>query len=205
MQVPLVAPAPIVEQHAQAFRDLFENRCQFDHFQNYVTGLMVLENKSLANISRCVVESADKTNLSRFFSQAPWEAKEINNRRVEYMVEQTQGKRREVKESCLAIDDTLCEHVGSLFEYVARLCEIVRAPVPTSIRVNTQVNASASFRLGMISLLRNDLTLTIGLPIVAGMSLRGTERPTSRCCCASFNGVLRSSRSSRWRPATSAA
>ena len=120
MQVPLVAPAPIVEQHAQAFRDLFENRCQFGHFQNYVTGLMVLENKSLANISRCVVESADKTNLSRFFSQAPWEAKEINDRRVEYMVEQTQGKRREVKESCLAIDDTLCEHVGSLFEYVAR-------------------------------------------------------------------------------------
>ncbi len=49
MQVPLVAPAPIVEQHAEAFRDLFENRCQFEHFQNYVTGLIVLENKSLAN------------------------------------------------------------------------------------------------------------------------------------------------------------
>ncbi len=53
-----------------------------------------------------------------------------------------------------------------------RLCEIVRAPVPKSIRVNTQVNASASFRLGMLSLLRNDLTLTIGLPLVGGMSLR---------------------------------
>lgn len=59
-----------------------------------------------------------------------------------------------------------------LFEYVTRLCEIVRAPVPKSIRVNTQVNAFASFRLGMISLLRNEMTLTIGLPIVAGMSLR---------------------------------
>jgi Zn-dependent protease with chaperone function len=59
-----------------------------------------------------------------------------------------------------------------LFEYVAQLCEIVRSPVPKSIRVNTQVNASASFRLGMLSLLRNDMTLTIGLPLVAGMSLR---------------------------------
>ena len=34
MQFPIVSPAPIVEQHAPAFRDLFENHCQFDHFQN---------------------------------------------------------------------------------------------------------------------------------------------------------------------------
>jgi hypothetical protein len=60
-----VAPAPIVTAHAGAFRDLFENRRQFQHFRNYLTGLMVLPNKSMANIARCVVESADKTNLSR--------------------------------------------------------------------------------------------------------------------------------------------
>jgi len=42
MQLPIVAPAPIVLAHADAFRDLFENRCQFRHFQNYLTGLMAL-------------------------------------------------------------------------------------------------------------------------------------------------------------------
>ena len=71
MQLPLVAPAPVVVEHAQVFRELFENRCQFQHFENYLTGLMVLANKSMANISRCLLESADKTNLSRFFSEAP--------------------------------------------------------------------------------------------------------------------------------------
>jgi hypothetical protein len=71
MQLPLVAPAPVVVEHAQVFRELFENRCQFQHFENYLTGLMVLSNKSMANISRCLLESADKTNLSRFFSEAP--------------------------------------------------------------------------------------------------------------------------------------
>ena len=72
MQVPIVAPSPLVATHAEAFRDLFENQCQYRHFQNYLTGLMVLDNKSLTNISRCLMESADKTNLSRFFSEAPW-------------------------------------------------------------------------------------------------------------------------------------
>jgi len=42
MQLPIVAPAPLVTTHAGAFRDLFENRRQFRHFQNYLTGLMVL-------------------------------------------------------------------------------------------------------------------------------------------------------------------
>jgi SRSO17 transposase len=120
MQVPIVAPAPIVEKHTEVFRDLFENQCQFAHFQNYLTGLMVLDNKTMSNISRCVVESADKTNLSRFFSQAPWVEEHVNERRIEYMLEQTAGHRRPAKESCLILDDTLCQHVGSLFEYVDR-------------------------------------------------------------------------------------
>ena len=72
MQLPIVAPAAIVTTHAEAFRDLFENRRQFRHFQNYLTGLMVLPNKSMANIARCTLDSADKTNLSRFFSEASW-------------------------------------------------------------------------------------------------------------------------------------
>jgi len=53
-----------VTAHAEIFRDLFENRCQFQHFQNYLTGLIVLDNKSLANMTRCVLESADKTLAS---------------------------------------------------------------------------------------------------------------------------------------------
>lgn len=89
MQVPIVAPSPIVEKHSEAFRDLFENRCQYEHFQNYLTALMVLENKSLSNISRCVLASADKTNLSRFFSQSPWRESEVTDRRIEYLIEKT--------------------------------------------------------------------------------------------------------------------
>src|SRR5947208_14736124 len=91
MQLPIVAPAPIVTAHADIFRDLFENRCQFRPFQHYLTGLIVLDDKTLANITRCVLEGADKTNLSRFSSAAPWFHEHVTDRRVEYLLEQTQA------------------------------------------------------------------------------------------------------------------
>ncbi len=120
MQLPIVAPAPIVTAHADLFRDLFENRCQFRHCQNDLTGLIVLDNTSLANITRCVLESADTTNLSRFFSDAPWFQKQVNDRRVTSLLQQTKKVCVRKADSALILADALCEHVGSLFEYVDR-------------------------------------------------------------------------------------
>src|SRR5204862_7924144 len=105
MQLPIVAPAPLVTAHADVFRDLFENRCQFHHFQDYLTGLIVLDNKSLANITRCVLERADKTNLSRFFSEAAWCQDRVNDRRVEYLLQQTRAVLRPKAGARLSLDD----------------------------------------------------------------------------------------------------
>jgi hypothetical protein len=44
MELPIVAPAPVVADHAAVFRNLFDNQCQFRHFQHYLTGLIVLPN-----------------------------------------------------------------------------------------------------------------------------------------------------------------
>ncbi|MDF1563744.1 MAG: M48 family metalloprotease [Deltaproteobacteria bacterium] len=59
-----------------------------------------------------------------------------------------------------------------LFAFVERLCKTVGARPPKIIRIDNQVNASASFHRGWIGLLSGDLVLTLGLPLVAGMSLR---------------------------------
>ncbi len=120
MQLPLVAPAPLVSAHALAFRDLLANRRQFAHFEHDLTGLLVLENKSMATIARCVLDSADKTNVARFFSAADWDPVAVNDRRIAYLLEQTRGHRQPKAGSALVLDDTLCEHVGSLFEHVDR-------------------------------------------------------------------------------------
>ena len=120
MELPIIAPAPVVTKHAAVFRDVCENQCQCRHVQHDLTGLIVLPHKSMANLARCLLESADKTNLSRFLSEAPWREDEVNRRRIRFMLQQTKPHRRRQRESLLAIDDTLCEHVGSLFDDVDR-------------------------------------------------------------------------------------
>jgi SRSO17 transposase len=67
-----------------------------------------------------VLDSADKTNLARFFSEAPWFQDRVNDRRVEYLLQQTKAVRSPKADALLILDDTLCEHVGSLFDYVDR-------------------------------------------------------------------------------------
>jgi Zn-dependent protease with chaperone function len=59
-----------------------------------------------------------------------------------------------------------------LFEFVDRLCKCVRAPRPSRIQVDCEVNAAASPRRGLFSLLTGNLTLTVGLPLVQGLTLR---------------------------------
>lgn len=59
-----------------------------------------------------------------------------------------------------------------LFAFVDRLCDAVHAPRPKQIDVDLQVNASASFRNGVWSMFGSDLTLTLGLPLIAGLSMK---------------------------------
>lgn len=58
-----------------------------------------------------------------------------------------------------------------LFAFVERVAAAVGAPAPRRIDVDCQVNASASFARGLRSMAGNDLALTIGLPLVTGLSL----------------------------------
>ncbi len=56
-----------------------------------------------------------------------------------------------------------------LFEFVARLCKALKAPIPAIIAVNSDVNASASFIRGPLD---GRLKLTLGVPLVLGMDVQ---------------------------------
>jgi hypothetical protein len=64
-------------------------------------------------MARCVLDSTDKTNLSRCLSEVPWQEDMINHRRIRFMPQQTKPHRRRRRDSLIALDDTLYEHVGS--------------------------------------------------------------------------------------------
>ena len=59
-----------------------------------------------------------------------------------------------------------------LFTFISQVFQTVGAPFPKRIDLDCQLNAAASFRRGALSFLSNDLVLTIGLPLVAALSLR---------------------------------
>jgi Zn-dependent protease with chaperone function len=58
-----------------------------------------------------------------------------------------------------------------LFAYVNRICELVGAPKPARIRVTADANASASFENPFTDLATKRFVLTLGLPLVSGLSL----------------------------------
>jgi len=106
MEWPIIEPAPVVTEHAAVFRDLCENPCQLRHCQYYLTGLIVLPNKSMANRARCILDSADNTNLSRLRSEAPGCEDALNRRRIRFRRQQTQPHRRRRRASLLALDES---------------------------------------------------------------------------------------------------
>jgi len=61
---------------------------------------------------------------------------------------------------------------STLFAFIGKICDIVGAPMPKRIDLDCQLNASAGFRRGFSSMFGNDLVLTIGLPLVAGMNMQ---------------------------------
>jgi hypothetical protein len=106
MELPIVTPAPVVTDRAGVFRDLFDHQCQFGHVQHHLTGLIVLSNKRMAHIARCILESADNSNLSRLLSEAPWLEGEVNRRRIRFMRQQTTLHRYRRRESLVVIDES---------------------------------------------------------------------------------------------------
>ena len=59
-----------------------------------------------------------------------------------------------------------------LATFVDEIAAAVHAPKPRRIEVNCEVNASAGFGRGLFAMFGRNLTLTIGLPLVAGLSAR---------------------------------
>lgn len=57
-----------------------------------------------------------------------------------------------------------------LYEYVDQICERVEAPKPSRIDLDCDFNASAAFRRGWLSFGKDDLVLTLGVPLIAALN-----------------------------------
>jgi Zn-dependent protease with chaperone function len=87
---------------------------------------------------------------------------------IGFMVKPLFARRSEPAEP-LSID---LDQEPALRDLIRSICAQLRAPMPSLVNVDCQVNASARLRRGWVSLGRGDLALTIGLPLAANLSAR---------------------------------
>jgi DDE superfamily endonuclease len=116
--LPLVETPPFVNKYAKGYQDLFSSE-QFEHFKRYLTGLFVSENKTIQAINGLfVVQTRNQSSLNRFFTEYPWSARAVNERRLELLRQDpaTVPKRHSV----LIIDDTHNEKYGDHFPLLGK-------------------------------------------------------------------------------------
>ena len=69
----------------------------------------------------------------------------------------------------LALDPAVEPRV---YQLVPAICIAVRARAPRRIELNCDLNASAHFDRGLRGFFRGDLMLTLGMPLLAGLTQR---------------------------------
>jgi len=116
--VPFVETPPFVKKYAQGYQDLFSPE-QFEHFQRYLTGLLAYENKTIQGINGAfLVQVKNQSSLNRFFTEYPWSANAVNERRLELLRKDPATVPK--KHAVLIVDDTHNEKFGEHFPLLGK-------------------------------------------------------------------------------------
>lgn len=84
---------------------------QFSHFKKYISGLLVLNKKSIKNINDSAKIKKDQSNLNRFLTKATWDEDKVQERYVKKIRHLTHRKY-----TTLVIDDSIAEKTGKHIE-----------------------------------------------------------------------------------------
>ena len=115
--MPAIVDFPTVVQEALViFGDLFDTEPARRHFAEYLTGLMVAENKTVSGINREFALTTDQSCLNRWLTEVEWDITALNDRRLAWLQQAPQT--RYSGRGVIAIDNTLVTHEGKLIEDV---------------------------------------------------------------------------------------
>lgn len=115
--MPAIVDFPTIVQDAlTVFGDLFETEPARHHFAEYLTGLIVAENKTVSGINREFALTTDQSCLHRWLTEVEWDVAALNDRRLAWLQQAPQT--RYSARGVIAIDNTLVDHTGKLIEDV---------------------------------------------------------------------------------------
>lgn len=113
--LPIVKYPSFIESILPRFAPMF-NQCQLRHFAEYVTGLIVSENKTITSINSHFLEHTDQSVKNHFLTDSTWDDNELTHNRLTLISERCQANR--VTDGLLVIDDTIAHKSGKQIDAV---------------------------------------------------------------------------------------
>ena len=115
--MPAIVEFPkVVQDAARDFADLFSCEPQRRHFAEYLTGLMIAQNKTVTGINGEFAETTDQSCLNRFLTAVDWDVDALNQRRLDLL--QKDPSTRYSDHGVIALDNVLIDHDGKLIKDV---------------------------------------------------------------------------------------
>lgn len=106
----------VVKEALTLFGEVFDTEPARRHFAEYLTGLIVAENKTVSGINRELALTTDPSCLNRWLTEVEWDVTALNERRLAWLPQAPQT--RYSVRGVIAIDNTLVTHEGKLIEDV---------------------------------------------------------------------------------------
>lgn len=108
--IKIVKLPALIQKQSRKFKNLFKNKAQYKHFKEYVTGLMLCDNKTFMGIQAKYVDASSMNSLDHFMIRAEWPEKEINNKRIAHL--QQRNDTASKPDGVVSLDDTLTHKTG---------------------------------------------------------------------------------------------
>jgi hypothetical protein len=153
MRLPIVQFPSIVVDNLMHFAPVFTTDEQAKHFCEYVTGLIAGDKATIAAINALFFNKNDQSALNKFLTQAVWDERELNRRRIHLELARLHRRPVSSKAGRLIIDDTLAHHTKCSMEGLAYLKDhalgryVWAHNVVTSYYVNRTDQFPVDFRL----------------------------------------------------------
>ena len=144
--LPLVEIPELVRHYAPFFATVFSPDA-FAHFQRYVSGLIVSENKTVDGINRLfVLDVRNQSSLNRWLTESPFSVDAVNQARLALLASLAGTELK--PQGVLSIDDTLLTHYGQHFDKIAYLYDATQGVTygPTIWSISTTVMIRPTIR-----------------------------------------------------------
>lgn len=112
MTTPITTYPSIIANNLKHFEEFF-SKPQLEHFAQYLTGLIVSDNRTVQGINDAFVFHKDQSNLNRFITEAEWSEEKVEQRRIELIKHELKGM--SAKNGVLYLDDTILHKRGWYF------------------------------------------------------------------------------------------